>query len=297
MKNSDLEVADTCCASCGKAEVDEIKLMKCDGCDLVSYCSVNCQRDDISRHLIDCKKRAAELRDEILFRQPESTHLGDCPICCLPFPVQSTPGLFPCCSKRLCYGCHYANLERERRERRQSTCPFCRHIIPKTEEEIDKNRMKRVEANDPRALIQLGTKFDNEGDYERAFKYYTKAAELGDVGGHHNLSIMYHYGQGVEKDEEKELYHMEEAAITGHPVARYNLARHEEENGRIDRMVKHLIIAANLGDNKSIHSLKECYKNGLISKDDFAAALRAHQAAVDATKSPQREAAEKAMVI
>jgi hypothetical protein len=30
-----------------------------------------------------CKMRAAELRDEILFEQPESTHLGDCPICLL----------------------------------------------------------------------------------------------------------------------------------------------------------------------------------------------------------------------
>ena len=35
-------------------------------------------------------------------------------------------------------------------------------------------------------------------------------------------------------------------------------------------------------------------KPGLVNKDDFAAALRAHQAAVDATKSPQREAAERA---
>ena len=29
----------------------------------------------------------------------------------------------------------------------------------------------------------------------------------------------------------------------------------------------------------------------MIRKEDYAAALRAHQAAVDATKSPQREAA------
>ena len=35
-----------------------------------------------------------------------------------------------------------------------------------------------------------------------------------------------------------------------------------------------------------------CYMNGNVSKEDFAAALRAHQAAVDATKSPQREAAK-----
>jgi len=34
-------------------------------------------------------------------------------------------------------------------------------------------------------------------------------------------------------------------------------------------------------------------KCGYVSKEDFASALRGHQAAVDATKSPQRELAEK----
>jgi hypothetical protein len=58
-----------------------------------------------------------------------------------------------------------------------------------------------------------------------------------------------------------------------------------------DAAVKHWIIAANLGCDHSLKGLKECYKVGRVSKDDFAAALRAHQAAVDATKSPQREAA------
>ena len=46
-----------------------------------------------------------------------------------------------------------------------------------------------------------------------------------------------------------------------------------------------------LGHDGSIKMLKECYKRGLVGKNDFAAALRAHQAAVDATKSEQREAA------
>jgi len=58
--------------------------------------------------------------------------------------------------------------------------------------------------------------------------------------------------------------------------------------------VKHWIIAANLGNDRSLEELKDCYREGLVSKDDFAAALRVHQAAVDATKSPQREAAELA---
>ena len=84
------------------------------------------------------------------------------------------------------------------------------------------------------------------------------------------------------------------AAIAGHPTARYNLAKCDGENRRYERAVKHLIIAANLGSDKAIKALKEYYKYGLVSKDDFATALCAHQAAVDATKSPQREAAARA---
>jgi len=40
--------------------------------------------------------------------------------------------------------------------------------------------------------------------------------------------------------------------------------------------------------------VKGGFKRGSISKEDYASALRGHQAAVDATKSPQREAAEAA---
>ena len=47
--------------------------------------------------------------------------------------------------------------------------------------------------------------------------------------------------------------------------------------------------AANLGCNDSIQQLKHYYSVGCVSKEDFAAALRAHQDAVDATKSQQRE--------
>ena len=38
--------------------------------------------------------------------------------------------------------------------------------------------------------------------------------------------------------------------------------------------------------------LKNYYEWGMLSKDDYAAALRVHQAAVDETKSPRREAAD-----
>ncbi len=79
--------ATVCCASCGIEEIDDIKLKDCDDCDLVKYCSDECQENHKSEHEDACKKRAAELRDELLFRQPESTHVGDCPICCVPLSL------------------------------------------------------------------------------------------------------------------------------------------------------------------------------------------------------------------
>ena len=58
--------------------------------------------------------------------------------------------------------------------------------------------------------------------------------------------------------------------------------------------MKHFTIAANLGNDFSIQKLKEAYKAGDVSKEDYAATLRAHHAAVAETKSEQREEATKA---
>jgi TPR repeat protein len=112
----------------------------------------------------------------------------------------------------------------------------------------------------------MGVICGDKGDYKGAFQHNTKAAELGDIRAHYLLSIMYRQGKGVEKDVKKELHHLEQAAIGGHPVARHNLGYVEEKNGRLDRAVKHYIIAATLGFDDSL-------------------------AAVDATKSPQRDEA------
>eukprot|EP00985_Skeletonema_marinoi_P003292 scaffold1373_cov134-Skeletonema_marinoi.AAC.2 len=284
------------CASCGTPEVDDVKLKDCSACKLVKYCGVKCQKDHRPQHKQACKKRAAELRDEILFKQPESTHRGDCPICFLPLPIDHTKStLWSCCCKVICNGCDRANVRREVREKLDRKCPFCRHPVPKSEEEFKRNIIERIEANDPVAIRQMGGYRNQEGDYDGAIEYFKKAAGLGDLGAHYELTVMYRNRHGVEKDKKKEVYHLEKAAIGGEPFARHNLGCIEEESGRPDRAVKHWIIAAKLGYDKSLESLKKIYRRGLVSKEDFAAALRGHQAAIDATKSPQREEAELAL--
>jgi TPR repeat protein len=159
--------------------------------------------------------------------------------------------------------------------------------------EIKMNETKRIKANDPVALKEKGNKCSQEQDYDGAYEYWTKAAQLGDIEAHYNLSSLYLEGKGVEKDLKKEEHHLEEAAIGGHPVARLRLVALESKYERYERIIKHLMIAAKLGDDGALERVKQIFFMRGCSKEDYAAALRGHQAAVDATKSEQRDAAEE----
>ena len=172
-------------------------------------------------------------------------------------------------------------------------CPFCRHPVPATNAEAEANIMKRVEANDPAAIREMGVDCCKKEKFDTAFQYLTKAAELGDIAAHYQLSLMHINGEVDEKDEKKRVYHLEEASIGGHLNARYELAMVEVGIGmeRMDRAIKHWMIGANLGDEQSVTALKRSYQTGFVIKEDFAAALRAYQTAVDGMKSPDREVA------
>ena len=165
--------------------------------------------------------------------------------------------------------------------------------LPSTDEEHKKQNMKRIEANDPSAMCKAGLEQYSKGNYRKAFHNYTKSAELGEAEAHYQLAHLYHDGLGVEKNVGKEIYHLEEAAIGGHPTARHNLGAIEWNNNRnLDRAVKHWIIAATLGFDDSTKLLMDTFKDGNISKEILTATLHAYQTAVNATKSPQRSEAD-----
>jgi len=109
------------------------------------------------------------------------------------------------------------------------------------------------------------------------------------------LSFLYNDGYGVERDMAQRLHHLEEAAIGGQPEARHNLGVYEINRRKIKRGVKHFIIAASHGNSESMKALKELRAAMIICQEDFESTLRTHQAVLDASNSPQREAAFAAM--
>ena len=81
------EMTVTSCANCGKGEECAIDLKACTACKMVKYCNRDCQIAHRPQHKKACKKRAKELQDEVLFKQPQ---LKDCPICFLTLPMLPT---------------------------------------------------------------------------------------------------------------------------------------------------------------------------------------------------------------
>ena len=95
------------CANCGKGEESAGDLKSCTACKMVKYCNRDCQIAHRPQHKKACKKRAAELHDEKLFKQPPPK--GDCPICMLLLPSLNTGWKYrSCCGKTICSGCIHA---------------------------------------------------------------------------------------------------------------------------------------------------------------------------------------------
>ena len=99
------------CANCGKGEESAGDLKACTACKMVKYCNRDCQIAHRPQHKKACKKRAAELHDEKLFKQPPPAE--DCPICMLLLPSLHTGSKYKsCCGKIICSGCIHA-VEKE----------------------------------------------------------------------------------------------------------------------------------------------------------------------------------------
>ena len=309
----------SCCAECGKEEGGDagVNLKTCASCKLVKYCNAKCQRNHWATHKKTCKQRAAELRDEALFKDPPPKE--DCQICFLPMTmkiiccaslplatISSVPiddfaktkvnlanedmeQYFTCCGKSICRGCFYSiivsNFEVA------AKCPFCNaDQANKTVEERVEELSKRVEALDAGAICQLGSWYyhGREGvqqDWTKAMELYTRAAALGNRRACYNLADAY-YRRG---DLNKARFHTEAAAMAGDEVSRHNLGCLDENSGNIERAIKHWTIAASAGYHSSMHNLLIALEKGHVRKESIDSTLKAYNNSCAEMRSEARD--------
>ena len=155
---------------------------------------------------------------------------------------------------------------------------------------------KRADAGDPKAIFHLGNayrfgRYLVEKDMTKAFELYERAAELGSKEAHYNLGYLYNKGTDVQKDMAKAIRHYEVAAMLSDVQARNNLGCEEEIAGNYDIALQHWKIAAKMGDQNALDAVKKMFMGGLVTKADYATALRGYQSAVEEMRSPDRDEA------
>jgi len=195
------------CANCGKEDNNNLK--SCTACKSVKYCNRECQISHRSQHKKECKKRAAELHDIELFKQPPNPY-GDCPICFQQLPTLHTGWKYmSCCGKEICSGCTYAPVyDNQGNEVVERKCPFCRTPNPASFEEALERLIQLVEKDDPIAIHNLGCYYRDgingyPQDYTKALELWHQAGELGYSEAYHCIGYTYDIGRGVEVDRKK----------------------------------------------------------------------------------------------
>ncbi|EJK61959.1 hypothetical protein THAOC_17459 [Thalassiosira oceanica] len=289
------DAVDETCANCGKQGGDTVKLKNCTACRLVKYCGVDCQSAHRKQHKKACKQRAAELKDEELYSQGHERSEGDfCPICALPIPLpKEDHSVFKaCCMKKICNGCDLAVSRRG-----MFDCAFCRTPIPDNDADRLAMLQARVKKKDPEAINFLGEKYCHGGlglqkDMQMAVELWTEAAELGSIEALYNLGVAYYNGDGVQQDRAIAVELYRKAAMKGHVDGRHNLGCCEGEKGNYDHAVKHWLISAKMGQERSVKMIKKLFMGGLATKKQYAEAMRGHQDAVEEMKSHDRDEAK-----
>ena len=293
MSTADVSV----CANCGKGEEESDKLKACTACKLVKYCNRECQIAHRSKHKRECKKRAAELHYEELFKEPPS-QFGDCPICFLPIPsLESGRRYMTCCGKMICSGCVHAPIyDHQGNYLGNIKCVFCRSLVPATEREANEINEKRVQAGDPIAIYLRGNHYRDgtvgfEQDMDKALELYHCAAKLGYPKAFLNIGTAYHFGNGVEVDKKKAKHYYELAAMGGNEAARFNLGTYEANAGNIDLALKHWMISVRSGYANALTNIKALCSDGHASKESYSKALQSYQTYLSEIKSDQRDKA------
>ena len=283
---------DSICANCGMDEESSGNLKACTACKMVKYCNRECQIAHRPQHKKACKKRAAELYDEQLFKKPPPPE--ECPICMLPSLSADQVTFESCCGKYICDGCIYAMAETGGNNMR--LCPFCKTPPAESNEEEVERTEKLMEKGNADAFYMLAGCYRNgikglPQDEARANELYLKAGELGSPEAYHNLGVLYDNGFAVAIDKKKAKHYYELAAMNGHVKARHNLGCMEEEAGNNQRAMKHFLLPARAGCKESSDAVKEGYMNGYVTKEQYANALREYQKSQDEIKSEARDKA------
>lgn len=100
---------------------------------------------------------------------------------------------------------------------------------------------------------------ENKRKYKKAFKYYLKGDELGDLGCTLNAGYCFYCGQGVKRNLGKAIEYYSKCVDGGYAVGASNLGMLYLERNDLERAKEYLLKAIAMGDKSAAVDIANIY--------------------------------------
>lgn len=250
-------------------------------------------------------KEAAAKRMEDPLKHWTPPHRGDCPICLLPLPIREKEVTYrSCCDSTICKGCIFDHLitlmkdgvDRDKVLKAVGTCPLCRgDPAHSSAKEMLKLQKKLAKAGRHEAMYELAMTYirGENGvniDWDEGLNWMQRAAEEGFGRASHFLGECYLNGNGKGIDLDQAILHLKAGGEGGSVTAFGAVAELLMDIGEIEEAMLNYRKAAmcGVGDGDLFASLRNGYREGFITKDEYMVTLRGHQKVSNEMKSEAR---------
>ena len=157
--------------------------------------------------------------------------------------------------------------------------------LPYTSKESNDSTTKPHTDESAEELFNEALTLDDNKEFEKAFGFYLKSAELGYAPGQRCLGYCYNHGEGVSKDYAEAVKWYRKAAEQGDAVAQYNLGRCHYNGEGVSKdyveAVKWCRKAADQGNAVAQYYLGRCHYNGEGVSKDYVNAVKWFRKAAD----------------
>lgn len=174
---------------------------------------------------------------------------------------------------------------------------LCQRQSMRDEDTITQYLIKMANEGKPMAMCKLGYLYLNPRakDENEALKWLERASDAGEglasrfLGDYH-----IHRSKG---DTSKSQSYYQKSVDQGHVPAYVGLGVCQMSRGRYEEGILSIrkSLICGLQDNSTCKELGDAYRDGLITKDEYASTLRANQEAVSACKSKGRDEMKEIM--
>ena len=203
----------------------------------------------------------------------------ECPICMSVLPIREFLSTYaPCCGKTLCGGCEYMHQMKSSGELTCAFCrePISRSDEERLARLGKRVKLKDPYALQNLGLLYCTGSYGLSVNQKKGIDLLREAADLGCTVAQYQLAAFHHNGEmSLEENKEEALKYFTKAAEGGDVVARHNLGHVQKNNGDFVSAMRCWRLSASGGIRRSMEDLIDYFEGGVLHHGDLTETMQA----------------------